>query len=512
MIKYIIALLVVVAALAGLLLYIGDDVSLSISSSAQTGFLAFSPVELSWQIAIILGAILLFMVIGVWSLLGWLWRLPGRVKSGVGLRRRNQALEAMEDALVAGAEGDMNKSRKKAQRARALIGSEDLGRMVSAQAAEASGDLEEAQSQYKAMLGSEKTRATGQRGLAQNMLEAGNLSAAIEQSQAAYSENKHARWAFQTLFKAQAADFQWTAALETLTLGESRKHISKEQARRRRVVLQTAEANRLYGAGEITQSLDLASQAAQSVPEFSPAAALAAKLYVNSGSSKKAANLIEKSWSHAPHPALALAFLDIQENESAKTRAKRIASLVKHKPNHRESILLLAEEALRKSDGVAALALLTPYLQDNPSARLCVLAAQTETILNNPADSALWMQRAAMAPREADWSDLDPSGQSFDYSDQDWLRLIFSFGENGELIHPRAERQAPVKLPSIVTPSDKVGKDTKQKKTDGSDEKNETTNDAPMKDLAESNLTQDDVIEKDNLADRLDSLLDKPST
>jgi len=450
MMKYIIAALVIIAALAGLLLYIGDDVLLSISSSAQTGFLAFSPLELTWQFVIILSAALLFAIIGVWSLLGFLWRLPARVKSGVGLRRRNQALEAMEDALVAGAEGDVSKSRKKAERARDLIGSEDLGRIISAQAAEACGDTEEAQKQYTAMLNSDKTRATGQRGLAQNMLEAGNLSAAIEQSQAAYSENKHARWAFQTLFKAQVDDFQWMAALETLAQGESRKHIDKDNARRRRTVLQTAEADRLHDAGQLHQSLELASEAAQSSPEFSPAAALAAKQYMVSGASKKAASLIEKAWGQAPHPALALAFLDLQMGESDKTRAKRINGLVKHNPTHRESVLLLAEEALRQKDGVSALSLLSPLLAENPSARLCVLAAQTETILQNPAEAALWMQRAATAPREADWSDLDPSGESFDYSDQDWRRLVFSFGDTGELIHPRAERQDVRRLPSVI--------------------------------------------------------------
>ena len=510
MMKYIIGVLMIIAALAALLLYIGDDVSLLISSTAQSGFLAFSPLELTWQFAIILGAVLLFSIIGLWSLLGWLWRLPGRVKSGVGLRRRNQALEAMEDALTAGAQGDMNKSRKKAQRARALIASEDLGRMVSAQAAEASGDFEEAQSQYKAMLSSDKTRATGQRGLAQNMLAAGNLSAAIEQSQAAYAENKHARWAFQTLFKAQVADFQWMRALETLSQGEARKHIDKDEARRRRTVLQTAEAARLYDAGQVHQSLELVSQAAQSTPEFAPAAALAAKLYVASNAQKKAVNLIEKSWARAPHPALALAFLDVYAGQSDKSRAKKIAALVKHNPNHRESVLLLAEEALRKQDGVAALSLLTPFLQENPSARLCVLAAQMETLLKNPADAALWMQRAATAPREADWSDLDPSGESFDYSDQDWHRLVFSFGQSGELIHPRAERQAPAKLPSVaqvVPVSTEPAKDAIKEVSDQATADKATADKA----TADMDLGQDDAIAQDDLAERLDSLLDKPA-
>jgi len=114
------------------LLYIGNDPQLTLTSSAQSGFLSFAPLKLSWQIVIGLVTAAAISLIAIWSFLGWLWRLPRRVKSGVGLRRRNQALDAMEDALIAGAEGDTAKARKKSERARALIGSEDLGRMVSA--------------------------------------------------------------------------------------------------------------------------------------------------------------------------------------------------------------------------------------------------------------------------------------------------------------------------------------------------------------------------------------------
>lgn len=526
MMKYTIAVLIFVVSLAAVLFYIGDDITLTLNSSAQSGALAFSPLQLTWQIVILMGTALTVGVILIWSCLSWLWRLPRRVKSGVGLWRRDKALGAMEDALTAGAQGDISKSRKHAERARSLIRSDDLGRIISAQTAEASGDREEALVQYTSMLGSEKTRAVGQRGLAQNMLEVGNLPAAIEQAQAAYAENKHARWAFDILFKAQAADFQWSAALETLSQGESRKHISKENARRRRAVLQTAEADSLHDIGQTDASLDLASKAAQSAPDFSPATALAAKQYVATGLHKKAASLIEKAWSQAPHPALSLAFLDIYANENAKTRTKRIQSLIKHNPEHRESVLLLVEDALRDGDGVKALSLLTPLLEEKPTARLCVLAAQTETILQNPADASLWMQRAAIAPREADWSDLDPAGDSFDYSAQDWRRLVFSFGDTGELIHPRAERQDAAKLPftlktlpisaqskdsdtvqnsvqktSVNTPKDVIAKDTQT--PIGHDPQMRRPDDPGVPEIKGPKKKGGD-----DLAGRLDSLLD----
>jgi len=501
MTKYVIAILVFLAALAGLLLYIGNDPELVLSSTAESGFLQFETIKMSWQLAIGLGIASIVGLIAVWSLLSWLWHLPGRVKSGVGLRRRNQALDAMEDALIAGSEGDVNKARKKAERARALIGSEDLGRMVSAQAAEACGDSEEAISQYQAMLTSEKTLATGQRGLAQQLLGAGDLPGAIEQAQRAYAENKNARWAFDVLFQAQTADGQWNAAIETLDKGEKRKHIGKEPARRRRVVLQTSEADRLSDAGQADAAVDIAVSAAQSVPEFAPATALAAKLLSEKGGTKKAASLIEKAWAKVPHPALSIAFRDLYKDETSKTRAKHIRHLVKTNPSHRESILVEIEESLAAGDAVTAWSALSPMVNDGePSARLCPLAAQAETMLKNPQDAHVWMERAATAPAEPDWSDLDPEGDAFDYSDQDWRRLIFSYGERGELIHPRYERGAARRAPvTLNLEAHRVAKETE----------------VDIRELGEVPRQPDDpgaskIIDEDDLADRLDSLLDKP--
>jgi len=398
MTKYVIVILICLAALAGLLLYVGN-------------------LKLSWQFVIGLVTAFIVGLIAIWSFIGWLWRLPRRVKSGVGLRRRNQALDAMEEALIAGAEGDASKARKKSEKARKLIGSEDLGRMVSAQAAEA---------------------------LAQQLLSAGDLPGAIEHASRAYGENKNARWAFDVLFQAQVTDHQWGKALETLETGEKRKHIDKDVSRRRRAVLLTAEADRLSDNGQIDAAMDMSVSAAQDAPEFSPAVGLAAKLLGQKGGTKKASQLIEKAWAKAPHPALSLAYRDIHAGDSEKARAKHLRNLTKTNPAHRESILLTVEELLATGDAVTAWSTLSPLV--------------------------IWMERAARAPAEPDWSDLDPEGDAFDYTNQDWRRLIFTYGEKGELIHPRYERGAARRAPL------QKGVDT------------------------------------DDLAERLDSLLDKPES
>jgi len=500
MTKYVIAILIFLAALAGLLLYVGNDPQLVLTSTAESGFLQFDPLKLSWQLVIGLVTAAIVALIAIWSFIGWLWRLPKRVKSGVGLRRRNQALDAMEDALIAGAEGDASKARKKAEKARNLIGSEDLGRIVSAQAAEACGDSEEAIAQYKAMLTSERTLATGQRGLAQQLLGAGDLPGAIELASRAYGENKNARWAFDILFQAQVADHQWGEALETLEIGEKRKHIDKDVARRRRAVLLTAQADRLSDSGQTDAAMDMAVTAAQDAPAFSPAVGLAAKLLGQRGGTKKASQLIEKAWAKAPHPALSLAYRDIHAGDSEKARAKHLRNLTKTNPSHRESILLNVEDLLSSGDAVTAWSTLSPLVnKETPSARLCTLAAKAETLLKNPQDARVWMERAATAPAEPDWSDLDPEGDAFDYTNQDWRRLIFTYGDKGELIHPRYERgaarRAPLKI-DIETPS--------SPKADTDASSDDISNQAL--DNSGVNKGQD----TDDLAERLDSLLDKP--
>jgi len=381
---------------------------------------------------------------------------------------------------------------------RNLIGSTELGRVISALSAEAAGDSDVAVEHYQAMLENEKTRATGQRGLAQNMLATGDLPGAIEQSREAYTSNPEAQWAFETLFKAEVANHQWLDAEDTLGTGEQRKHVDKTTARRRRAVLNTAEADKLHDDGDFSKALELAVKANSLAPEFAPATALAAKLYKLQDDPKAASKLIEKSWAEAAHPALSLSFLDLLEGSSDKTRDKRLAALAKQAPDHRETKILMAENHLRCGDAVQAWAILSPLLraEETPSSRLCVLAAQTEERLNNPTDAKLWMQRAATAPREADWSDLDPSGESFDYSPQDWRRLVFSFGDTGELIHPRFDSRAPLRVPGIpeIEPlAEKVDDEAVQPMTQPDD-----PGAAP--------------IEGADLAERLDSLLDRPKS
>ena len=57
-----------------------------------------------------------------------------------------------------------------------------------------------------------------------------------------------------------------------------------------------------------------------------------------------------------------------------------------------------------------------------------------------PDEARAWTMRAAGAPQEPDWSDLDPEGHAFAYGVRDWARLVSTYAETGEMVHPRFER------------------------------------------------------------------------
>jgi len=390
LIRYVIIALIFAVAVSAIMLYIGGSRFVLIE---QVGLDAVRPeggYKISLQ-ALFLGAVLATLaIIGIWSFVRMLLDIPTRLRSGVSKRKRGKALEAMEDALIAASAGDADQARKKAARASALIDRPTLGKIVTAQAAEVSGNPADAQAHYKTMLDDEKTRKVAQRGLATLAYNRGDMATAISHAQQAYSDNKEAKWAFDILFGAKIADGQWDAAID--------------------------------------------------MPGFAPGVARAARLLVKSGDRDKAAKLIEKAWGKAPHPALSMAYRDLMTAETPKARAKRMKGLIKQNSGHRESEILKAEEAMASGDGVTAWGLLSPMVKDNPSARLCALAAKAEDLCDNPKDAKLWVAKAATAPSEPDWSDLDPEGTAFNYSDGDWRRLIFSFGDPGELIHPRHER------------------------------------------------------------------------
>ena len=208
---------------------------------------------------------------------------------------------------------------KKAPRRRSCCNGPDVTRLLSAQAAEMSGDRAKASSYYKEMLADDRTRFVGVQGLMQHKLDDGDTDTAL-----ALAQEGHRAAARQ---RARAADGV-RPAVEEGRLGRRADHAQRRgarpaaAARRRHPPRRGAVAGRRpRGAGRRRQrrGSEAALQANRLAPTLVPAAALAARVQADKGAKRKATKLLINAWAANPHPDLAAAFAALEPDETPGT-------------------------------------------------------------------------------------------------------------------------------------------------------------------------------------------------
>ncbi|HYE46284.1 MAG TPA: heme biosynthesis HemY N-terminal domain-containing protein [Caulobacter sp.] len=406
---------------------------------------------LDWRIEMTAAAAALLVLFAAlaatlfWRLAIWLLEMPRRAEQARTERRRRGAGEALARGFLASAAGDGGEARRQALKAAELSDEHPaLVRILTAQAAETAGDLTAAKAAYGAMVAFPEMRLAGLKGLMQTALAEGDRAAALRHAETAYGLARTARWAWRAVLEARLEAGDWAGALELVKSALDRKIVSPIVADRTRAALLTALAASLE-AGPRTgddkarrQALDHAVQSARLAPSFAPGAVMAARL---AGDARRAAGYIEAAWKLEPHPALWLAYRDLNTAETPRERARRLAALAALKPDHRESRILMVEQALIAGEIGAARAAAAELSEEPLTARLAGLFARAANAAGALDEARAWIARGAAAPQEADWSDLDPEGQAFNYQPGDWARLVATYGETGELIHPRLERR-----------------------------------------------------------------------
>jgi HemY protein len=382
------------------------------------------------------------LALPVLRLLMFLMDAPGRIGKASQRARVRRGQEALALGLIAAEAGEFEEARRQADKAEDLVDEPRLALLLQARSAEVAGDTAAAERAYSGMLQNEDTEVLGRKGLMAAALKRGDRTAARAHAEAALKASKTAIWPFQYAFDlaVQAAD--WENALEALDTGDKRKQIEDKVGKRRRAVLMCAQAAKLERDRRPDKASEMAQKAFRMAPAFAPAGALAARLLVGEGKGERAAAILEEAWENGPHPALAHAYRDIAPGEGREARAERMRALADKRRDHRESKIVLAELAMERGDWGGAQAALDDAYRENPSSRICILFAQVARGRSDENAARTWLAQAAAAPREPDWSDLDPEGPAFLYDDNDWARLVYVFGDGGQLVHPRMERGA----------------------------------------------------------------------
>ena len=373
------------------------------------------------------------------SLLTGFWRLPKRLGKGRNERRRKQGNQALADGLLAAEAGDAKAALRHAKKAAQYAEDERLKLLLEARAAEVSDDWSGAERAWGQLARLPGGQLAGLRGAATAAAERGDGVMAEERAREALALKSNADWPFQSLFDLQVAKGDWKTALETLSLGAKRGLIAGDSLRRRRAVLHTARAAGL-GVDQRQLAQKSLAEAIRAAPTFPPAAWHGARQLMFGGKTKAAQGVLELAWKARPHPALAQLARRLSSSDTPEIVERRLIALANAHPEHRESRILQAEIAMDSQNWVKAVKILADLVEQGPTARLCLLMERALKGYGDKQEAARWARMAVTASREADWSDIDPNGGAFEYDRADWARLVYKFGDVGELVHPRYER------------------------------------------------------------------------
>lgn len=353
-------------------------------------------------------AALLLLAVGVlfvlFRLIAALLSTPEMVDEWSRARRARQGYKALSRGLVAVAAGDSQEAKRFAKRGEKLLGQAPLGLLLRAQAAQLDGNEETQSESYRAMLEHSETEFLGLRGLFMQAMRKGDEDEAIKYAARANALKPKAAWASHALFDLHAERHEWDAAQAILKKQVRAKLIGGDVARRRRAVVLAAAAIDADKEGDDETALARALEAVGLAPALIPAASLAARKLTQAGRTWKAQDIVEAAWALAPHPELAAAYAAIHPNDDPAARARRMKALVQLNPNHVESRLVAAEQAIAQAQWFDARSALEPLTRGFPTARACVLMAEIAQEERGDVTAAQgWLARAARSPRDAQW-------------------------------------------------------------------------------------------------------------
>jgi len=392
--------------------------------------------EMVW---VLLGLILLGGLIAIaWMLITGLITLPRRFSRKRKASKTSNANRALADGLLAAEAGDVSLAKKMSKKAAQHAEDDRLKLLLEARTAEVSDDWSGAERAYGQLARLPGGQLAGLRGAASAASARGDNTAAEARAREALELKSGADWPFNSLFDSQVSAGRWREAIRTLELGDKRDLLKGDSLRRRRAVLNTALATSMANADR-KDAQRLLAEAIKSAPGFPPAAWHGARQLMIDDKPKAAQGLIELAWKARPHPALAQLARRLVPDEKREDTNKRMQALIDIHQDHRESRILKAELAMSASDWLVSVKALALLVEENPTARLCLLLEQALKGYGDTAEAARWGRMAVTASREPEWSDIDPKGGAFDYSDRDWARLVYAFGDTGTLVHPRYE-------------------------------------------------------------------------
>ncbi|PXW71902.1 HemY protein [Loktanella sp. PT4BL] len=318
--------------------------------------------------------------------------------------RERKGYEALSEGMMALASGEGHLAMTKAARADKYLKQPQLTNLLTAQAAEMTGDRKTAEETYKKLLADDKTRFVGVRGIMKQKLAEGDTDTAMALAQKAFALKPKHEETQDVLLRLQAEKSDWEGARKTLGAKLKSGSLPRDVHKRRDAVLALSQARDILDEGKTIEAREAAIEANRLSPDLIPAAVMAARGFISEGNARYATRVLTKAWNAQPHPDIAAAFAEIVPDETPDARIKRFTTLTKATADNPETKMLMAELQISAEDFPAAKRALGDLVEKQPTARVLTLMAAIER--GEGADDSVvrgWLTKALTAPRGPQW-------------------------------------------------------------------------------------------------------------
>lgn len=344
------------------------------------------------------------IIIIVWSIVRRILGAPRAMARRRAMRRREQGVQALSDAVIALQSGDPARARIMAREAQARLPGSGAAKLLEARADLALGDMPSAREHYRALISNERTAVAALTGLYDQARAQQRPDAALTFARKTLALAPQTPWAEQAVFDDLAQRGQWAEAVAMVNAEVAGTREAKARKRRKQAVIETARA-REAETGQPNAALDHALTALKLLPDFVPAALIAARIYGNRGEARRAQSLLRRIWRATGHPDAAALYAHAQSGASALERLKRMREIVDLPPGHRAAGMALARAAIDAYDWPLARTALEPFAGTDATQGVASLMAEIEEGQTGDQGKAReWLARAVRAPRDPAWT------------------------------------------------------------------------------------------------------------
>ncbi len=424
--------------------------------------LTLSPLQMAF--ALLALVVLVWLALRLFGLLVAVFRFLNGDETAISRyftrNRERKGFEALADGMMAAASGEGHLALAKAAKAERYLGRPELTNLLTAQAAEMTGDRRKAEETYKRLLDDDRTRFVGIRGIMKQKLADGDTATALALAEKAFELKPRHEETQDVLLRLQADKGDWKGARSTLDAKLKAGHLPRDVYKRRDAVLALSEAKDVFDDASSIEAREAAIAANRLSPDLIPAAVMAARSYIAAGNARYATRILTKAWNAKPHPDLAAAFAEVVPDETPAARLKRFRALTKTNPTDPETMMLNAELHIAAEDFPGARRALGELVATDPTARNLTLMAAIER--GEGADDAVvrgWLTKGLTASRgpqwicdncqriHASWAPVCDNCGSFD-------TLSWRTPSRGEVAMPAGREMLPliVGVPSAPTP------------------------------------------------------------